>query len=117
MRACLLFIALVAGCATSGRPIDQAVVAGFEPGRTTYQDVIQALGAPTSSFIGPGGRRTIAYSHAQVRTNPATFVPVVGLFAGGTDVHSESAAFTFDRAGVLEGASAHGSNTSSRNGF
>lgn len=50
-----------------------------------------------------------SFSHAQAR--PASFIPVVGLFAGGADVRSSSVVLTFDRLGILLDYSVHRSAT------
>jgi hypothetical protein len=105
MRVVELIVAAVilVGCSTSGTKIDPAKVATFKPGVTTYEDVKAAMGEPTSTFLAQDGSRTVAYGYSQVRTNPATFVPIVGLFAGGADVHTETTTFRFGPDGVLKG--------------
>lgn len=111
-----LFVSLIglAGCISSGRPIDHARVDAFVPGRTTYGEVIAALGPPNST-MQMAGQRTIAYSHLEVRTNPATFIPIVGMFAGGAQGTSDTVAFSFDQNLVLQRTptALSGSNTSS----
>ena len=114
----ILSAALMAmtACTTAGRPIDHERAAAFVPGKTTYQEVVAALGPPTSSMTAPNGRLTIAYSHLVYRTSPATFIPVVGLFAGGANMQSDTIALTFAPDGVLERGSGQSSDISSRHG-
>jgi hypothetical protein len=101
-----LVAALLASCATSGTRVDPATVATFERSRTTYAEVEAALGQPSLNSVLPDGSRVVSYAYSQVQTRPATFIPVVGLFAGGADVHSESVTFTFSPDGVLRGGTA-----------
>jgi outer membrane protein assembly factor BamE (lipoprotein component of BamABCDE complex) len=93
-------LALVA-CASTGVRVDEAAVAKFAPGKTTYGEVIQALGPPTTSIVRADGHRVILYTYAQARMRASSFVPVVGLFAGGMDAKSTNVSFEFDTQGVL----------------
>jgi hypothetical protein len=104
MRAIITLSALlaVAACASSGIKVDPATVATFQQGKTSYQEVVARLGQPQNSILSPNGSRTIAYAYSEVQTNPVTFVPVVGLFAGSSNVHSESIAFRFGPDGILQ---------------
>jgi hypothetical protein len=88
-------LALVA-CASTGVRVDEAAVAKFAPGKTTYGEVIQALGPPTTSIVRADGHRVILYTYAQARMRASSFVPVVGLFAGGMDAKSTNVSFEFD---------------------
>ncbi len=73
-----------------------------EDGRTSYTDVVGALGQPTSNMMASNGERTIMYTYAHAQVRAATLIPVVGIFAGGTDTNSTNATFTFDSKGVLK---------------
>ena len=84
-------------------PIGPSKVATFKPGITTYARVETAMGEPTSVNMLQDGSRAVACGYSRVQTNAATFIPIVGLFAGGADVHSESVAFTFGPDGVMRG--------------
>jgi hypothetical protein len=111
--ALLVLAASLLGCSTSGTKIDPATVATFRPGVTTYPQVVAALGEPTMTNRMQDGSVIIAYGYAQFRTSPATFIPVVGLFAGGGSMHSESVSFTFEPNGVMRGSTAGTSQASS----
>ena len=103
MRAKLALILLLGlgACATSGHEVDSRAVEQFRPGVTAYSDVIAALGPPTSQMTMFGGGRVIVYSYAHVQMHPATFIPIVGLFAGGSDVQSSAVSFRFGPDGKL----------------
>jgi hypothetical protein len=113
VMALVLTAAALAACTSSGRPIDHVKADAFVPGRTTYAEVIAALGPP-NSMMTSAGVRTIAYSHLTVQTNPATFIPVVGLFAGGSQVTSDTVSFSFDQNNIMTNTTAlSGGNSSS----
>jgi hypothetical protein len=114
MITIVLAAAALCGCVSSGRPIDHARADAFVPGRTTYSEVVTALGPP-NGIMTSNGLRTVTYTHMTVRTNPATFIPVVGLFAGGSDVNTDTMAFSFDENNVLKtgGTSLRGGSASS----
>lgn len=88
LLASLLGFALLTllGCASAGTKVEQSSVDQIHKGTTTKAEVIALLGAPISDTLLPDGREMMvwSYSHAQVKA--ATFVPVVGLFAGGSDM-------------------------------
>lgn len=59
MRMSLLFVAaIVAGCASSGRQIDQAKVQAIQPGVTTYNDMVRDFGPPLSQAFNQDGLLT-----------------------------------------------------------
>jgi len=95
--ACVLGIA-AAGCTTtSGVQVQQSQLASFKKGITTDTDVISALGGPTTSSVTSDGERVLVYAFAQYKIRGSTFVPVVGLFSGGSDMTTNSVVFKFDR--------------------
>lgn len=99
--AALALALLLSGCATVGKEVSRDQMSGFKEGQTTQEEVISRLGQPT--LITNSTDRTImvySFTHAQAR--PASFIPIVGLFAGGADVRSSSASFVFGKDGKLE---------------
>jgi hypothetical protein len=68
-----------------------------------YNDVVAALGAPTSTTLNPDGTRIAAYNYTSIRSQPQNFIPIVNRLAAGYDKETSSVTFTFDRAGVLTG--------------
>jgi hypothetical protein len=84
-----LFIGLVLslfGCAsaTTGRRIDQAVAAQIHKGDTKAR-VVELLGTPSNASLTGTGKEMLVWVFARSSVKGATFVPVVGLFAGGAD--------------------------------
>jgi len=96
----LLAVSL-AGCASSGRPIDQAKVKALKVGQTTIQQTEMALGKPTVTARLPDGQTLLEYVHATAQANGASFVPIVGLFASTVHTTSQILILMFDTHGVL----------------
>lgn len=96
-----LFVGALSGCATIGREVTTEQTQQFQKGKTTATEVVRALGAPTSKAVDSEGRQTLSYvfSHSQLRA--ASFIPIVGIFAGGADGRTSVAAFVFSKDGVL----------------
>jgi len=97
----LLISILLTGCAASGVKVDEKRLAEFQKGKTTYAEVVQALGQPTSTVLDGNGSRMAIYSYAAYRTRPETFIPYIGVFVGGSDMNSSAVVFSFDQSGVL----------------
>lgn len=100
MRTMLIALMLI-GCAHAGTRVTEDQVKRFVPGKTTYTEVVKALGTPTSETFNVSGKRTAFYTYATASLKGATFIPVIGLFAGGTNMKSTTASFEFDTHGVL----------------
>lgn len=108
MRASVAAALFLAACATSGIKVSDQQIAAFERGKTTYPEVIAALGEPTFQ-MNNGALRVASYGSSTVRTRPQTFIPFVGAFVGGADMRTSSVTFTFDRNDVLQNVSSSSS--------
>lgn len=107
-------LAICAGCASSGVQISEKAATQFKEGQTTEQQVIDALGKPSTILIS-GGKKTLAYTGVQYQIQGASFIPIVGLFAGGADVQVTSARYTFSN-GILEQIAYSKSESNARTG-
>lgn len=94
-------LAVIAGCASSGVQVKPDQLTLFKAGVTTEADVVQALGKPNVSTSSSDGTKTLAYSFAEYKIRGASFIPIVGMFAGGSDINMNSTVFTFDSAGKM----------------
>lgn len=70
----------------------------LQPGISTTRDVHQRFGQPTDVTVNAEGQAWL-YLHAMAQTHGATFVPYVGLVAGGNTVELTQATFSFDPEG------------------
>lgn len=99
----VVLVLSVAACgSSSGTQVSQSQVTQFKTGVTTYDQVVSALGPPSLVEQKSDGSKILVYVHTQTSVRGATFIPVVGLFAGGADAKQQSATFTFDQGGVLK---------------
>jgi outer membrane protein assembly factor BamE (lipoprotein component of BamABCDE complex) len=99
----------LSGCATIGRPFDEAQISRFEVGRTTEADVVAALGPPAATASGPTVR-AMSYSYTHAYARPASYVPLIGPLIGGANATNTSVSFIFTPAGVLQSWSRAGAN-------
>ncbi|SJM90198.1 conserved exported hypothetical protein [Crenothrix polyspora] len=102
--ACLIKVfnafALTA-CSTMGTKVDPNALASFTKGKTTYSEVITALGEPNQSTVNANGEKILTYSYSKTRMNPATMIPLVGLFVTPADIKSSTVILNFDKNSVL----------------
>lgn len=118
MKLIVLFVLLaLSGCVSSGNPTirDEAVTAQIKIGATTKEEVRELLGKPNS--IGKGSGNLLVgvglpitpqinyeiwnYTHINVETNPAAFIPIIGLFFMGATASSSSVTIHFDENGIV----------------
>lgn len=97
-RITLLFIMLsLSGCSsTIGNKgtQDQLAIEQIKPGVTTKAEVKELVGEPSYvTFFGTEETWSFIVSEAQVRA--ATFIPIVGLFAGGSDFETHTLTIQF----------------------
>lgn len=98
---------ILAGCVSSGTKVTQAQISAFQVGKTTEADVIAALGVPNSASAQPDGSKIDVYAHMSAHANAASYVPIVGLFAGGAKSDSDTAVFSFGPDGILKSTSSN----------
>lgn len=111
----ILMAAILTACASTGTQISQETATSFKEGVTTEKEIVSTLGNPTSVTIS-GDTKIISYSGFQYKTKAATFVPIVGLFAGGADYSQTIAMYFIDKQGVLTKINYTSSGAGSRQG-
>lgn len=89
------------GCASAGVKVAPEQLTDFKPGVTTMAQVVEKLGQPTGTQTSSNGESTLVYSYGESRIRGATFIPIVGLFAGGTDTRSTAVKLRFGQDGKL----------------
>lgn len=103
-------VAVLAGCYSIGdrRISDESLIVKLEEGKgvLTREQVRQMLGRPMSitpgpSLFGVGQSETWIYMFMHSTMRPASFIPYVGLFAGGADTTSHTLTLQFDAVGTL----------------
>jgi hypothetical protein len=99
---------LLASPALAARPLPE--ISAFTVGKTTVADVIKANGKPNGETTNSDGTESIIYSRTSAHAKAATFVPVVGMFAGGAKGTTEVVTFVFNSDGTLKSANKTTSN-------
>lgn len=102
-RAYILLSALIIASCThgGGTMITDAQIDAFQDGHTTAADVVRALGPPTTDVRDSTGLHILGYSAVRSQVSGATFVPIVGMFAGGASGQTRTVMFTFDKTDTL----------------
>jgi outer membrane protein assembly factor BamE (lipoprotein component of BamABCDE complex) len=97
-----LALALVAAAsaAVAGQ-ITAEQVAALKVGEATYDQVVGQFGKPTTVETSSDGSRTISYVTTHTHVKATSFVPVVGLFAGGAKGSTAVERLEFDKDGKL----------------
>jgi hypothetical protein len=98
-------IGMLAGCVSSGTKVTAEQVTAFEVGKTSEAQVIAALGKPNGVSVLADGSKVDVYMHVSAHANGASYIPIVGLFAGGAKGDSDTAVFSFGPDGVLKSTS------------
>jgi hypothetical protein len=78
-----------------------SVIGSLKKGESTINDALITLGQPTTRIAAGDGTTTFIYTYAEASVKAASFIPVVGLVAGGTDVSVSSTTLRFDTNGKL----------------
>lgn len=106
--AALTAVFMLSGCVSSqiGRKFDGTSAKKIAKGKTSKTEVTQLFGAPFSRIASEGGKETWIYIDNQTKshTKAATYIPVVGLFAGGVKATSNQQTLTvqFDGETVMD---------------
>lgn len=75
---------------------------GFKIGVDTAETIKAKLGKPNMVEANSDGTTTIRYVSVHTKIKGSTFIPVVGLFAGGAKGKSTTRSFTFNADGTLK---------------
>jgi hypothetical protein len=96
-----LCVALLSGCIATGTKVDEGRLTELTPGITTYDACVTTFGPPTSTTLHPDKSRVVLYRYTQTQANPLNFVPVAGMFLGGTTAETTEVTLFFNPAGRL----------------
>lgn len=97
----LLAAALLCGCASVGHKLDQSKVDQIKKGETTREQVIQLIGSPNQITRDSAGRMTFQYMYVRSTAKASTFIPVVGIFAGGANIQNQITMVTFNSSNIV----------------
>jgi outer membrane protein assembly factor BamE (lipoprotein component of BamABCDE complex) len=109
MKNALVFCcvaAFMAGCASVGNEnlrnessasIDQKIIKG----KTTKAEVVKVLGSADETSFTDSGNEIWKYRHVVSTAKAVSFIPVVALFAAGSDQEKKEVVILFDKEGVV----------------
>jgi hypothetical protein len=106
--AALGAVVLAASAALAAAPAPDP--SQFTVGTSTISDVEAVYGQPTTQSVVSTGDRVLIYATSHAHVKAVTFVPVVGLFAGGAKASAQSMSFVFDKDGKLKAYSGQTTN-------
>jgi hypothetical protein len=94
---------ILAACATFlvAEKAPPAPAPTFMVGTDTITTVEAKLGKPAATTRLGDGTTIIVYMDVRAHAKATSFVPIVGLFAGGAKGATEIRTFTFDSGGIL----------------
>ena len=118
--AILTLVTLASGCASVQTGTDmgssEKVRAEIIKNVTTKAEIATLYGSPFSTAINQDGSEvwTYAFNDINASVDAATFIPIVGIFAGGSNVqmNMKTLIVTFDESGVVSTFSYSDANTS-----
>ncbi len=113
----LTLVLLLTACVSVGTDVKQSALDQFKQGVTTQADVVKALGPAQSVSRSMAGVTTLAYVGLHAHAKAASFIPVVGLFAGGADSQMSTVTFVFNKEGLLSDMTSTQSQAGSRTGL
>ncbi|WP_158913859.1 hypothetical protein [Caulobacter sp. S45] len=96
-----LAVAMAVAGAASAADITDDQIAALKIGATTYSEIVAQFGKPMSVETSSDGSKTITYNSSHTHVKAATFVPIVGMFAGGARGDVSTNRFEFNADGVL----------------
>ncbi len=102
------------GCHTMGQQIDQSKVAEIKKGQTTEADLVQMFGPPNQRTVSSEGNTILMWMYHETRVKGASFIPIVGLFAGGADTKQQSLVVTLGPDGKVTQFQSSGGSSDSR---
>jgi hypothetical protein len=97
----LCLAALLCGCASAGKNFDSRKVQEIKKGETTEADLVQMFGRPAARNFNSETGNTLVWVYTTSSVNGATFIPVVGMFAGGATVKHKTLSVTLDHSGKV----------------
>lgn len=97
-----IYALILVGCMSAGTKVERNQLSSFEKGKTTYSDVVAALGTPQVVTSQSDGKRSISYAYSQASPNAASFIPFIGGIVGTTEGEVVMVTILFDTENKLE---------------
>ena len=102
--ACAVLV--LSGCVTMGNErmkgqTKESVASKITEGKTTKEEVRAAYGDAAAVSFTDSGNEIWTYSYTRAVPTAQTFIPIVGLFAGGANTTTTGLVVLFDRNGIV----------------
>jgi len=102
----IIFLALTLTACVSAEGNKQIgndeLISKIEKGVTTKTEVTEMFGDPTRIEFIANDEEIWYYEYTRSEIRGTSFIPYVGLFAGGADTQQNSLVINFDRRGVVK---------------
>jgi len=102
---CLVVVSFLLGCATYGNKNikDDELISKIQPDITTKEEVKQLIGDPWKVSFTESGEETWDYMLTKSQARASSFIPIVGIFAGGVDTQTYTLTIRIGKDGIVKG--------------
>lgn len=108
-KSCFLIFAFVVlflaqGCVSVGTKeiSDPTKTSQIQIGKSTRADVKVILGDPGKVNFTDNNEEVWEYAYVRGTPRAATFIPIIGIFAGGADAKGDTLTVRFDQNGIVK---------------
>lgn len=103
MKTVILLIPLLVllGCASTGHNFDSRKVTTIQKGETTEADLVVMFGKPSYRTISSETGVKLAWIYVESTADAASYVPLVGAFAGGVTSKTKTLNVSLDQSGKV----------------
>jgi hypothetical protein len=98
----LLLSTILTGCMSMGTQVSDTQMSTLQKGVTTEAEVTTRLGKPNGIVKSSAGNTSYIYTFSKSSPDAASFIPVVGIFAGKTTSTTTTVTLNFNQAGILQ---------------
>ena len=97
---------VLSGCVTMGNErmkgqTQESVATKITEGKTTKAEVVAAYGDAATVSFTDSGNEIWTYTYTRAVPTAQTFIPIVGIFAGGANTTTTGLVVLFDKNGVV----------------
>jgi outer membrane protein assembly factor BamE (lipoprotein component of BamABCDE complex) len=102
MYKSLFLLIFLVGCATAGNKIGMDKISQIKEGVTTKQEIVGLFGNPNADTLNGDGKEILMYVYGKYRAKPSTYIPIIGLMAGGGNMEQQALQILIDKNGKVE---------------
>jgi outer membrane protein assembly factor BamE (lipoprotein component of BamABCDE complex) len=100
----IVCIMALSGCASFGNKqiTNEDTVSKIKIGQSTKSEVKALLGEPTNVCFMDAGEEDWYYTYTRSTMRPASVIPLIGIFAGGSDMQTHNLTIRFGKDGIVQ---------------